>query len=95
MAVPQNEKLYEAELQSVCYRDAQDEQQKNCVDREEISEDERIDGRELCFVRPLKDRGFNDSMSTGTGLFLKKGSGSSLGAIDIFLIPVDLKILVW
>ena len=65
--------------------ETQDEQQKNCVDREEISEGERIDGRELCVVMPLKHRGFSGSMSTGTGFLLKKCSGSSLDALDIFV----------
>ena len=85
MPVSPKENLYGVDLQSVCYRDVQDKQRKNCVDREEISEGERIDGRELCVVRPLKHRGFSGSMSTGTGFLLKKGSGSSLGALDVFV----------
>ena len=84
-SVSPKENLYGAELQSVYYRAAQDEQRKNCVNREEISEGERIDGRELCVVRPLKHREFSGSMSTGTGFLLKKGSGSSLVALDIFV----------
>ena len=38
-----------------------------------------------CVVMPLKHQGFSGSMSTGTGFLLKKGSGSSLGALDIFV----------
>ena len=85
ITVSPKENLYGTELQSVCYRTAQDEQRKNCVDREEISEGERIDGGELCVVRPLKHRGFSGSRCSGTGFLPKKGSGSSLGALDIFV----------
>ena len=67
ITVSPKENLYGAELQSVCYRTAQDEQRKNCV------------------VRPLKHRGFSGSRCSGTGFLPKKGSGSSLGALDIFV----------
>jgi hypothetical protein len=83
--VSPKENLYGVDLQSVCYRDTHDKQRKNCVDREEISEGERIDGRGPCVVRPLKHREFSGSMSTGTGFLLKKGSGPSLGTLDIFV----------
>ena len=55
--VSPKENLYGAELQSVCHSDAQDEQRKNCVDREEISEGERIDDRELSRCQAIETSG--------------------------------------
>ena len=82
--VSPKENLYGAELQSVCHSDAQDEQRKNCVDREEISEGERMDDRELSRCQAIRNIRSSMVVCPPGQVFFSKKTGVQAWALSMF-----------